>query len=670
MTILLPVMLAAFMILSDVVIKHTAQNTIEQSVENAAYTVLGGYSLYLMDNYGIYAYCTGPGQATEKAMQCLERNLEKPGFYDFKIKELKIVKSKNLTQEGVMTKILETTAQDSVYESIVKQFKEKLQSITGASKAAEIVRYKMRFDESATKIKECYEKLSSLINGAGEKEIYVNLPKDNHEFYHKLTEFYEYYEKIRLVLQQISSLKKEVEEKEESALRLISLEETLGKLRHEAANVYEQGVGKVVKQLRETNRETLETLEQILKEKVNINYISENIQRKINAFEDCPEYLKIILTECIETISHIEEAFIEQIFEEIKVNCENNLNYLEEVAKSFSDVIENEDFNMYDNYNFAPFDYKSDLKYSYSSGEQPGIEEDIRGFFEAMGKKVLQKRMGEDKTIPIDKILPSAHKKQIDETKEQFDVTTTGNNTQKVDTQIETFTNKAAKSIRNTALNFCINEYILQNFKHNCSNSSGDTLNRFFKNEIEYIIWGANNQNSNLFFTKAAIMGTRFALNTLHVYTDTNKKIKANSIATATAGWWTGGAGIPIMSNLIKCAWAVAESGIDVSKLCSGKEVAIVKRGGDWITDIGVKKAGPKTPDILKMDYEDHLRMILLTVVQRDKELRMLDIIDLNSRDDFQVENAFTEITIRAKVSCMSLIGERHEIEVCVTKEY
>ncbi len=668
--ILLPALLAGFMVLSDVVIKKTAENTVEKSAQNAAYAVLGGYSSYLMDNYGIYAYCTGPGQATETAEQLLGKNLELPGFYDFKVEEVEIVKSKNLAEEGVMGEILGTIARDSLYKGILQEFKEKLESVSGASKAADIVRHKMRFDEAVAKIKGHYERLSSLINGGEKTKTYVNFPKDSDEFSRKLAEFYGYYEKIRDVLDRMESLGDEEGKSEEHALRLISLEEELGWLRHEAADVYEKGVGRIIVELKKANRQTLETIEGILKEKVDINYISDKIRQKIDSMEDCPGYLKIILSECVETVSHMEEAFVEQVFEEITICCGNNLSYLEDVAKSFSGVIENEDFDLRGSCDFSPDDYRSDLEYSYSPSEKPGLGEDIRGFFEFMGKKVLEKRLGEDKTIPKNKVLPSASGEENGEKGVAFNVSTTGKSTEKADEQMESFTAKASNAVEKAARNLSINEYILQHFKNSTSKSGADTVDRFFKNETEYIIWGAKSQNTNLFFTKSALMGTRFALNALHVYTDSEKKIKADTIATATAGWWTAGAGIPVMSHLIKCAWAVAEAGLDVSKLCGGDAVAVVKRGGDWITDIGVNKAGPSTPDVLKMDYEDYLRLMLLTVPQRDRELRMLDIIDLNSANGFEVRNAFTQVTVKARVSCMSLTGGRHEIEVSVTKEY
>jgi hypothetical protein len=214
-----------------------------------------------------------------------------------------------------------------------------------------------------------------------------------------------------------------------------------------------------------------------------------------------------------------------------------------------------------------------------------------------------------------------------------------------------------------------MNEYILRHFLYENSKTDMERIGKFFNNETEYILWGADNQNANVYFTKAVLMSTRFALDAIHVYTDSEKIAKADALAAATAGWWTMGAGIPVMSNLIKISWAIAEAGIDTRKLWKGEDIPLIKTSGDWITDIGLNKTAP-SPGLLNMKYGDYLRLYLLAVPIEKKAARMLDIISLNAPAYFDIFSAYTEITVIALVSFNSLTGERHEVEVSTTVSY
>ncbi len=221
--------------------------------------------------------------------------------------------------------------------------------------------------------------------------------------------------------------------------------------------------------------------------------------------------------------------------------------------------------------------------------------------------------------------------------------------------------------------NIYINEYIMGTFKNSVSslicgantvkdvNLHGDEKEEivtFYDSEVEYILHGQASQKLNNVLTKGELMLVRIALNTLHVYTDPAKKTKAASIATAVAGVWTGGAGIPVISNLIMCGWGIGEAVIDVIELMEGRSVPIYKMKGDWRLDIGIaSKAGPKTDQRLYFNYHDYLRLFLLTVSEEKKLSRIEDLIQLNigkSRGDhasFRMSDCHTYVRIEAEVS-------------------
>lgn len=215
-----------------------------------------------------------------------------------------------------------------------------------------------------------------------------------------------------------------------------------------------------------------------------------------------------------------------------------------------------------------------------------------------------------------------------------------------------------------------LNEYIMGSFKNsvptlqrggesvkdvNLHGYEKESMDTFYNSEVEYILHGQSSQKLNEIMTKGELLLVRFGLNTLHVYTDTKKKTMATSIATTVAGWWTGGAGIPIISNLVLCGWGMGEAIIDVKDLMEGKSVPIYKMKGDWRLDIGLAaEAGPKTDRHLYFDYHDYLRLFLLTIREDTKLDRVEDLIQLNigkSINGFRMSQSHTYVRIEAEVS-------------------
>lgn len=227
-----------------------------------------------------------------------------------------------------------------------------------------------------------------------------------------------------------------------------------------------------------------------------------------------------------------------------------------------------------------------------------------------------------------------------------------------------------------------LNEYIMGTFKNsvpqlqygsetvkdvNLHEDEKVNAETFYDSEVEYILHGQPSQILNNVMTKGEILLIRFGLNTLHVYTDAKKKTMATSVATTVAGWWTGGAGIPIISNLIMCGWGMGESLIDLANLMEGKSIPIYKMKGDWQLDIGLAaEAGPKTDQRLYFNYYDYLRLFLLTTNEDKKLDRIGDLIQLNigkTKNGFKLTDSYTYVRIEAEVSMKYLFITRPFIQ-------
>lgn len=222
--------------------------------------------------------------------------------------------------------------------------------------------------------------------------------------------------------------------------------------------------------------------------------------------------------------------------------------------------------------------------------------------------------------------------------------------------------------------NIFINEYIMGMFKNHVpsvnkdenentftflNGISRDKKETFFECEVEYILHGDSSEITNRALTSAQILLLRLGANTLHVYTDAKKRKLSVTTATAVAGWWTGGAGIPIISNLIMCAWGMGESVIDLKMLTSGEAIPIYKSPGDWKLDIGLpKSSGPKTDAKLYFSYHDYLRLFLLVMNEDAKLGRMEDLMEINTRlkkPDFKASGCNTRIRVEAEISMKNL---------------
>ena len=157
-----------------------------------------------------------------------------------------------------------------------------------------------------------------------------------------------------------------------------------------------------------------------------------------------------------------------------------------------------------------------------------------------------------------------------------------------------------------------------------------------FQAEVEYILHGSELEQVNVTKAMGQVTLIRFGINTLQIYMDAAKKKEAYSLATAIAGWWTGGAGIPIIANLILCSWGMIEGINDLKLLIQGESVPIFKKSNT------------------KFSYHDYLLLFLMQKDSNTKIDRIQDLIELNirkSRDSFKMGNTCSAIRVEAEIS-------------------
>lgn len=151
-----------------------------------------------------------------------------------------------------------------------------------------------------------------------------------------------------------------------------------------------------------------------------------------------------------------------------------------------------------------------------------------------------------------------------------------------------------------------MNEYIVSAFK--CATTTDNKIEHdigwgraldktyFDKGEVEYIIFGNDNEASNINLSRLSVFAIRLPFNLFHVYTDPEKNGAALSLATSIAGWTIFG--VPVVHNFLLISWAGLESYADTEVLLNGGRIPLIKTSLSWI--LGIENLGRRLRDILE----------------------------------------------------------------------
>ena len=216
---------------------------------------------------------------------------------------------------------------------------------------------------------------------------------------------------------------------------------------------------------------------------------------------------------------------------------------------------------------------------------------------------------------------------------------------------------------RSGTAKYMLDSYILQKF--NNDSCAADT-NHFFKDEVEYVICGELSDEKNMKKTDLALKALRIGLNLQHIYSDPEK----TAAVAAAAEMITPGILGTVTQLGISTVWATAEAVNDVKLLHKGHKVPIIKDKLSWAIDLDAlingydAEDGCITPEIDKgRNYLDYLRILLFIKDDNVKTGRILDLIQINMRKnydgDFLIQECATGISIDGKVNGKDFIYDR-----------
>jgi hypothetical protein len=205
-----------------------------------------------------------------------------------------------------------------------------------------------------------------------------------------------------------------------------------------------------------------------------------------------------------------------------------------------------------------------------------------------------------------------------------------------------------------TAL-FAVSEYALLVFGNHID---GAKENHFFGNEVEYLIAGKYDDDSNYSNIKHRLRAIRFLLNNLALTSDSTKMAKVEEIAIAAAAV-SGESLYEAIKLGVMEAWVAAETGNDLMLLEKGDKVALFKTSSQWATqNIGEIWAGwigsepAYAVDRNGQSYRDYLRLMLYILDRETKLLRMMDLMQINLKGTYYEDFSMREHYVGYRFSC------------------
>lgn len=203
------------------------------------------------------------------------------------------------------------------------------------------------------------------------------------------------------------------------------------------------------------------------------------------------------------------------------------------------------------------------------------------------------------------------------------------------------------------------------------SNAVNQKEDSVAKCEMEYILEGKDNDYDNLQDVVNEMMWLRMPINYAYLLTDETKKSEALTLAAAICTATGTEALIEVVKYLLLGCWAYGEALCDVRTLLADGEIAYIKNGANWQTDLkNLTKPSASESKTGGMDYEDYLLILLAKKHGKDLNIcyaRMLDLIEMNLQkadETFSFRNCVGELSVQGSIHINDMFVKGADEEV------
>lgn len=202
-----------------------------------------------------------------------------------------------------------------------------------------------------------------------------------------------------------------------------------------------------------------------------------------------------------------------------------------------------------------------------------------------------------------------------------------------------------------------IQEYAFEKFK-----SFRDQADTPLCYEMEYLLGGKGSDRENLSSVVKKLLLLREISNLAFLYTNPQKQGEIAACASALSFLLLIPEGMTFVQGVLAAGWAYIESVADVKALLSGGRVPLVKDADTWKTQLSNLRADIGTSVEKGVDYEEYLRILLMSVSEQKLTMRIMDMIEINLRREDGKENFALDACIDAVAVSFQIAGPENKI--------
>ncbi|MBQ2804007.1 MAG: hypothetical protein IJF07_08935 [Lachnospiraceae bacterium] len=210
---------------------------------------------------------------------------------------------------------------------------------------------------------------------------------------------------------------------------------------------------------------------------------------------------------------------------------------------------------------------------------------------------------------------------------------------------------------------FFFQEYLLKYMgRYGCVDE-----NNAWSYQIEYLLVGEDSDLVNLITVANVICGLRGVANIIYLYSDEEKCLEAEILATALATLFQVPEAGELLKHILLYGWAYAESMYDVRVLLGGGRVPIIKDYESWYFDLqrALDLNFEKQEEAVGLCYEDYLRILMVTtdldiLTRRAMNMVEADIRLTEGNAAFRLDSCYD--CVEASVKIGSAYGYQYEI--------
>lgn len=188
--------------------------------------------------------------------------------------------------------------------------------------------------------------------------------------------------------------------------------------------------------------------------------------------------------------------------------------------------------------------------------------------------------------------------------------------------------------------------------------------------EIEFLLAGKSSDRENLKWVVNRLLALRETSNFLYIMQDGEKKAEAEALALTLSAVLL----FPELKDLITLsiliAWSFAESLQDVKILLEGGKVPLFKTKESWRLSLQnalsvEENIGGRKEDTSGLNYQEYLHIFLLLSSQEQKQLRFMDVVEMDIRktrgnESFRLDNCLEQMEVTAGIK--SRMGQVFQI--------